>query len=377
MKKVLTILTLLFSVMISSSSFGQNLIWTTNTSSPAACDGAAYIDSNVVVSNQVWAGNGMIYQTGGNNISGLCAGTYTLTYTDFFGNNSTVTFIISSGTSNPCAGFYANVTVTDASSSGTCDGTAAVMGVGGTSPYAYQWSTGQTGGTIGNLCVGTYDCYVTDANGCTTSGSGYVADASANTLDSILIFTNVSYPGTATIDTLSTAWIEDCTIDYNAIASASITNYAYLTVDTVMVTWTLVDTLGNVAATYTIPTLITNPAAGVFAATLIVYCSQKSMNYNTIEIHDQIYLNSSQMSLTENALDALKLVNPVANEVFVKFNELSSGSAALVDMNGRTVAEMNFSNELSISMNAVAIQAGTYFLTIVANGQTITTKLIK
>ena len=57
MKKLLTILTLLFTVMISSSSFGQNLVWTSNTSSPAAYDGSAYIDSNVVVTNQVWAGN--------------------------------------------------------------------------------------------------------------------------------------------------------------------------------------------------------------------------------------------------------------------------------------------------------------------------------
>jgi hypothetical protein len=377
MKKLLTILTLLFTVMISSSSFGQNLIWTNNTSGPAACDGYAYIDSNVVVTNQVWAGNGIVLQSGGDYISGLCAGTYTLTYTDFFGNSVTTTFTIGSGTSNPCAGLVAYVTTTDASDMATCDGTANVMGVGGTAPYAYQWSNGQTGGSIGNLCVGTYDCYVTDANGCTSNGSGYVADASVNTLDSVLVFTNVSYPGTSVIDTLSTSWVEDCTIDYGAIASASITNYAYLTVDTVMITWTLVDTLGNVAATYNIPTVITNPASGVFAATLIVFCSQKSMNYNTIEIHDQIYLNSSQMGITENTTNAMNVVNPFANEVSVKFNEATSGSAVLVDMNGRTIAEMNFNNETSISMNTVTVQAGTYFLTIVANGQTMTAKLIK
>lgn len=377
MKKLLTILTLLLTVMISSSSFGQNLIWTNNTTSPAACDGSAYIDSNVVVTNQVWAGNGIVLQTGGNFIDALCAGTYTLTYTDFFGNNVTTTFIIGSGSSNPCAGFSASVAATDATDLVTCDGTATVMGTGGTSPYAYQWSNGQTGGNIGNLCVGTYDCYVTDANGCTTTASGYVADASLNTIDSILIFTNVSYPGTTVIDTLTTSWVEDCSIDYGAIASASITNYAYLNVDTVMITWTLVDTLGNVAATYTVPTLITNPASGVFAATLIVYCSQKSMNYNTIEIHDQVYLNSNEMGLTENTADALTVVNPFVNEVNVKFNEASSGSAVLVDMNGRTIAEMNFNNETSIAMNTLNVQAGTYFLTIVANGQTMTAKLIK
>jgi len=377
MKKLLTILTLLFTVMISTSSFGQNLIWTNNTSSPAACDGSAYIDSNVVVTNQVWAGNGIVLQNGGNNILNLCAGTYTLTYTDFFGNNVTTTFTIGSGTSNPCAGFTAYVTVTDATDLITCDGTATVMGAGGTSPYAYQWSNGQTGGSIGNLCVGTYDCYVTDANGCTTTGSGYVADASANTLDSILVFMNTSYPGVSILDTLSLGMVEDCTIDYSSVDSAGIVGYYYSAVDTVVITWALYDANGNTVATYIVPTFISNANTGVFEAILIVYCSQKSLGYNTIEIHDQVYLNSSQMGLTENAADAMNVVNPFANEVNVKFNEVTSGTAVLVDMNGRTIAEMNFNNETSIAMNTLNVQAGTYFLTIVANGQTLTAKLIK
>ncbi len=177
MKKLLTILTLLFTLIMSSSSFGQNLVWATNTSGPAACDGSAYIDTNVVVTNQLWTGGGAVLQTGGDSISGLCAGTYTLTYTDFFGNNLTVTFIIGSGGVNPCAGLIASVTTTDATDLVTCDGTATAMGLGGSAPYVYQWSNGQMGGAIGNLCVGTYDCIVTDANGCTSNGSGYVADA--------------------------------------------------------------------------------------------------------------------------------------------------------------------------------------------------------
>ncbi|MEN9997557.1 MAG: hypothetical protein RI922_547 [Bacteroidota bacterium] len=377
MKKLLTILTLLFTVMISTSSFGQNLVWTNNTSSPAACDGSAYIDSNVVVTNQVWAGNGMVYQTGGNNISGLCAGTYTLTYTDFFGNNITTTFTIGSGSSNPCSGFTASVTVTDATDLATCDGTASVNASGGSAPYVYQWSNGQIGGSIGNLCVGTYDCYVTDANGCSTSGSGYVADASANMLDSVLIFINTSYPGVSILDTLSLAMVEDCTIDYSIVDSAGIVGYYYSAVDTVVITWALYDANGNIVATYIVPTFISNANTGVFEAILIVYCSQKSLGYNTIEIHDQVYLNSSQMGIEENTSTNLTVVNPIVNEVNVQFEEISSGSATLVDMNGRTIAEMNYNNETSIAMNTLHVQAGTYFLTIVANGQTLTAKLIK
>ena len=45
--------------------------------------------------------------------------------------------------------------------------TAAVNG--GTAPYSYVWSTGETGGSILPNGFGTYDLTVTDANGCTAT----------------------------------------------------------------------------------------------------------------------------------------------------------------------------------------------------------------
>ena len=377
MKKLLTILTLLFTLLISSSSFGQNLIWTTNTSGPAACDGSAYIDTNVVVTNQIWTGGGAVLQTGGDSISGLCAGTYILTYTDFFGNNLTVTFIIGSGGVNPCAGLIASVTVTDATDLVTCDGTATAMGLGGSAPYVYQWSNGQVGGAIGNLCVGTYDCIVTDANGCTSNGSGYVADASAGAMDSILIFVNNSYPGVGVIDTLSLSTIEDCTIDYGSVGSASITNYTYLTVDSLMITWTLLDTNGLIVAVYNIPTFISNPAAGVFSATLIVFCSQKNIDINTIKITDQVYLNPAEMGIFETSISQFSVVNHFNNVIQVVLNDNSAGSITLLDMNGRRVLAGNFNNESIINLDAVNVQSGIYILKVEIDGILFTRKLMK
>lgn len=55
---------------------------------------------------------------------------------------------------------------------GQCNGAAFVLGVGGTGPYTYLWSgpNGFTNNqpTITNLCPGTYQCQVIDANGCST-----------------------------------------------------------------------------------------------------------------------------------------------------------------------------------------------------------------
>ncbi|MDP4763772.1 MAG: T9SS type A sorting domain-containing protein [Salibacteraceae bacterium] len=54
---------------------------------------------------------------------------------------------------------------------GDCSGSATVSGLGGVHPYAYQWPASTNGGTnanASNLCAGTYDVTVYDANGDST-----------------------------------------------------------------------------------------------------------------------------------------------------------------------------------------------------------------
>lgn len=99
-------------------------------------------------------------------ISGLAAGTYTVTIRD----NNQCTFTAPVVVSVP-ANFQLNATQT-ASSCGN-NGAIQLNPTGGTSPYSITWTlpngTTSTGTSISNLAPGTYNLTLTDAAGCTLS----------------------------------------------------------------------------------------------------------------------------------------------------------------------------------------------------------------
>ena len=66
--------------------------------------------------------------------------------------------------------------------SGLSNGTSTVAATGGTTPYTYNWSNGQTTATAINLTQGTYTVTVTGGNGCTKTANTTVATANAPAL---------------------------------------------------------------------------------------------------------------------------------------------------------------------------------------------------
>jgi len=71
-----------------------------------------------------------------------------------------------------CNGLTVVTSTTDASCT---NGTATVTSVtGGVAPYTYQWANGATSSSITGLVQGSYNCIVTDANGCSGQGYSYV-----------------------------------------------------------------------------------------------------------------------------------------------------------------------------------------------------------
>ncbi|MBK6901411.1 MAG: gliding motility-associated C-terminal domain-containing protein [Saprospirales bacterium] len=101
-------------------------------------------------------------------IQGLPAGTYTVHLTDPNGLEWEQDFTID----EPPL-LTASIAITsdyfgyDVSCAGGADGSILGSATGGTGPYGYAWSTGQTGPALNGLSAGTYSLTATDSNGCT------------------------------------------------------------------------------------------------------------------------------------------------------------------------------------------------------------------
>jgi hypothetical protein len=58
--------------------------------------------------------------------------------------------------------------ISNVSCNGACDGIATVAMTGGSPPYTYAWSNGDSSATVSSLCAGSYDVTVYDNTGCDT-----------------------------------------------------------------------------------------------------------------------------------------------------------------------------------------------------------------
>ncbi|HWB63707.1 MAG TPA: T9SS type A sorting domain-containing protein [Chitinophagales bacterium] len=107
-------------------------------------------------------------------ISGLGAGSYTVTVTD--ANSCSATF---SATISNSGSLTVTPSVTDVLCNGGSTGGIAVTPAGGTAPYAFLWSNTDTSQNLGNVAAGNYTLTVTDNGGCTSINTYTVTEPSA------------------------------------------------------------------------------------------------------------------------------------------------------------------------------------------------------
>ncbi len=118
-------------------------------------------------------------------ISNLSAGSYSVTVSDAIGCVKTLT---ASPVIQPALLTATASQTKSVSCKGGSNGEATVTGSGGTAPYTYNWSNGAMTATATGLQAGTYNVFVTDANGCTATASVVITEPA----NEIALFTNVS-----------------------------------------------------------------------------------------------------------------------------------------------------------------------------------------
>jgi len=141
-------------------------------------------------------------------VTGLSAGTYTVTVTD--ANNCTAE---ATATVSEPEILEVRVSNDDVVCNGDFDGRLCATVIGGTVPYTYLWSHGETTACTDGLGAGDYTVFVTDANGCEEIADGRVNEP--NELNVVVEDDDI-----------------DCNDENSGVLTASVTggvsSYAYL-----------------------------------------------------------------------------------------------------------------------------------------------------
>ncbi len=143
----------------------------TNLSCATPCNGSVALNfttTTIAPYTYLW-NNGAVTQ----NISGVCAGSYSVTVTD--ANTCTATANTAITAPVPVT---ATIAKTDATCNNTCNGSITVTASGGTAGYQYSLNgaPNQALNNFSALCDGAYNVLVTDANNCTVTVNATITE---------------------------------------------------------------------------------------------------------------------------------------------------------------------------------------------------------
>jgi len=150
------------------------------TTNEASCNGVADGQAELTVNGgtppytYAWSDNG----NASDSRADLAAGDYTVSVTDVNGCTREATLSITAPTA-----LQLDITAEATRCFDSTDGQATVAVSGGSGPYTYAWSNGQTGATATSLPPGSISVTASDANGCTAADSIEIPQAAAINLN--------------------------------------------------------------------------------------------------------------------------------------------------------------------------------------------------
>ena len=146
-------------------------------------------------------------------LSGLTAGAYTYTVTDNNGCVKTQALTVT----EPSA-LAAGTIINPILCNGANDGKLTVVGIQGTAPYTYSWSTGATTSTITNLSPGVYTATVTDANGCLAIATKTLIDPPPVTVTITASSSNICVGSSSTLTASASGGLMGSSYTYSWVA---------------------------------------------------------------------------------------------------------------------------------------------------------------
>jgi hypothetical protein len=147
--------------------------------------------------------------------------------------------------------------------------------------------------------------------------------------------------------------------------------------DTLQTVWTFIDTMNVTMETFTMYNYIPNGMAnGCLNLQFILYCPIKTGNVNTIVVNDIVEL-SGLSGLNDLVKNPFTVLNPMGNELNVQFDEVTSGTMKLFNINGQVVKSQMLTLVHQASIATTNLSAGTYFLQLEIGSRVYTQKVIK
>lgn len=344
-------------------------ILSTNESSLNACDGYLEAVSNGIPPvTYAWNNFGSIVSTPIRN--NMCSGNYSVTVTDSAGCSAIAYAHVGSNSATPITNINPislSAYPMDVSDAALCDGGAYVMVTGGLSPYTINFAgftISNDSVYITNLCAGFYTVNATDANSDSASYT-FVISSPPTTFP----FTNTFYVDSTVVDTLFTNAFPNCTIDYDSIDSVQITNFNFISMDSINVTWTIYNgtTTSNQSANYEFS------LPGVYTLVLDLFCTNRTSG--VAKGIDQLYLNFASLGIeTLETANIFIYPNPFNDQLYILTDKYSS--IKITDVIGSLIYNGSI-NAGGNTINMGNYNSGVYFITITNGQNAVTKKIIK